>query len=37
MAHDLMAKAYATPGCNVHWYGKEGMKVRAAGRAGEGR
>ncbi|KXZ55857.1 hypothetical protein GPECTOR_2g1408 [Gonium pectorale] len=26
-AHDLMAKAYATPGCNVHWYGKEGMKV----------
>ncbi|GAX78141.1 hypothetical protein CEUSTIGMA_g5583.t1 [Chlamydomonas eustigma] len=27
IAHDLMAKAYATPGVKVHWYGKEdGMK-----------
>ncbi|GLI58850.1 hypothetical protein VaNZ11_000616 [Volvox africanus] len=26
-AHDLMAKAYNTPGCKVHWYGKDGMKV----------
>ena len=23
-AHDLMAEAYRTPGCKVHWYGKEG-------------
>ncbi|GLC43896.1 hypothetical protein PLESTB_000920700 [Pleodorina starrii] len=26
-AHEVMGRAYATPGCKVHWYGKEGMKV----------
>jgi len=26
-AHALMAKAYATPGASVHWYGKSGMAV----------
>ena len=35
IAHELMAKAYATPGVNVHWYDKAGMskgrKVRACG------
>jgi phosphoribosylaminoimidazole carboxylase (NCAIR synthetase) len=25
-AHSLMAAAYRTPGTNVHWYGKDGMK-----------
>ncbi|GFH05534.1 ATP-grasp domain-containing protein [Haematococcus lacustris] len=25
-AHDVMARAYLTPGTNVHWYGKDGMK-----------
>ncbi|KAG2498284.1 hypothetical protein HYH03_003545 [Edaphochlamys debaryana] len=27
MAHQIMGKAYATPGCKVHWYGKDGMKL----------
>ncbi|GFR46871.1 hypothetical protein Agub_g8512 [Astrephomene gubernaculifera] len=26
-AHEVMGAAYDTPGCKVHWYGKEGMKV----------
>jgi phosphoribosylaminoimidazole carboxylase len=26
IAHDLMAKAYRTPGASVHWYDKAGMR-----------
>eukprot|EP00878_Enallax_costatus_P018872 GHUV01019895.1.p1 GENE.GHUV01019895.1~~GHUV01019895.1.p1 ORF type:complete len:545 (+),score=113.92 GHUV01019895.1:191-1825(+) len=26
IAHDLMAKAYKTPGASVHWYDKAGMR-----------
>lgn len=34
IAHDVMARAYATPGCKVHWYGKDGMKVGRKVRGG---
>lgn len=27
IAHERMARAYKTPGCKVHWYGKAGIKV----------
>lgn len=26
LSHELMAKAYKTPGASVHWYGKSGMR-----------
>lgn len=25
-AHELMRRAYETPGAKVHWYGKPGMR-----------